>query len=248
MAEVCAALDHPRHRRLRRARLGRLRRRLLGPDRRRRVPRRARARDDPALDGARLGGQPRLADLRPGDHLDRVPAGLRLDLLDAVHPAVHRRDRDHLPRHRVRPARAGGDDQRGAGARRAVRLGVGADPVRVRRGAGRDRLGPRGRRQRGRRSVVVVAEPDLGADRRDRGADRRVPGRGLPRGRLRARRAARPRAGVPARARCWSGAASGVVAIGGLLVLRSDARAALRRPHLRRRARDGPRLGGRGRG
>ncbi len=77
--------------------------------------------NDPALDGARLGGQPRLADLRPGDRLDRVPESVRLDLLDALHPAVPGRDRDHLPRHRVRAARAGGDDQRGARARRPVR-------------------------------------------------------------------------------------------------------------------------------
>ena len=59
---------------------------------------------------------------------------------------------------------------------------LGADPVRVRRGARRDRLGPRRRRQRDRRPVVVLAEPDLRADRRDRDLHRRPPRRGLPRG------------------------------------------------------------------
>ena len=50
------------------------------------------------VDGAGLGGQPRLADLRADRRLDGLPDGVRLDRLDALDPAVHRRGRDHLPR------------------------------------------------------------------------------------------------------------------------------------------------------
>ena len=53
--------------------------------------------------------------------VDGVPGRVRLDLLDAVDPALPGRAGDHLPRRRVRAARAGGDDQRGARAGRAVR-------------------------------------------------------------------------------------------------------------------------------
>ena len=84
MAEVCLALVVVGLSRLRGARRGRLRGRLLGPDRRRRRARRARARDGPALDEPGVGGQPRVADLRARDALDGVPGRVRLDLLDAV--------------------------------------------------------------------------------------------------------------------------------------------------------------------
>ena len=55
----------------------------------------------PQLDGAGLGGQSRLADLRPHRRLDGLPDGVWLDRLDPVHSAVHRRRRDHLPRWRL---------------------------------------------------------------------------------------------------------------------------------------------------
>ena len=44
-------------------------------------------------DGPRLGGEPRLAHLRPGGLLDGLPGGVRVDRLDASGPAVHRRGR-----------------------------------------------------------------------------------------------------------------------------------------------------------
>jgi cytochrome bd-type quinol oxidase subunit 1 len=58
-----------------------------------------------ARDGAGVGGQPRLADLRARDRLDRVPGRVRLDHLHAGRPAADRRDRDYLPRRRLRAAR-----------------------------------------------------------------------------------------------------------------------------------------------
>ena len=45
-----------------------------------------------------------------------------------------------------------------------------------------------------------------------------------------------------ARARCWPAPPAASAALGGLLVVRSDAPRALRRPHLRRRAGDGDRV------
>ena len=72
---------------VRRVRRRGLRRRLLEPGRRRRRARPARARADRLGDRPGLGGQPRLADLRARRALDRVLGGVRVDLLDAVHPA-----------------------------------------------------------------------------------------------------------------------------------------------------------------
>ena len=64
-----------------------LRRRVLEPGRRRRRARPARARADRLGDRPGLGGQPRLADLRPRRALDGVLGRVRGDLLHAVHPA-----------------------------------------------------------------------------------------------------------------------------------------------------------------
>ena len=66
LPELCHRADRRRADRLRGARRRRLRRRLLGPHRRRRERGGAGAGHGPALDGPGLGGQPRLADLRPG--------------------------------------------------------------------------------------------------------------------------------------------------------------------------------------
>jgi cytochrome bd ubiquinol oxidase subunit I len=58
-----------------------------------------------ARDGPGVGGQPRLADLRARDRVDRVPGRVRLDHLNPGRPAADRRDRDHLPRRGLRAAR-----------------------------------------------------------------------------------------------------------------------------------------------
>ena len=85
--------------RLRGVRRRRLRRGLLGSDRRRRRARLASARLGQAVDGPGLGGKPRLADLRPRRHVDRVPVGVRGDHEHALRAPVRRHGRDRLPRH-----------------------------------------------------------------------------------------------------------------------------------------------------
>jgi cytochrome d ubiquinol oxidase subunit I len=58
-----------------------------------------------ARDGAGVGGQPRLADLRARHRLDGLPGRVRVDHLDAGRPAADRGDRDHLPGRGLRAAR-----------------------------------------------------------------------------------------------------------------------------------------------
>ena len=87
------------------------------------------ARADRLGDRPRLGGQPRLADLRPRRALDRLLVRVRGDLLDAVHPAEPRRARHRAARIRIRvpPHRA---SRAAAGAGRdALRAGLGPDAV-----------------------------------------------------------------------------------------------------------------------
>jgi cytochrome d ubiquinol oxidase subunit I len=105
----------------------------------RRVRRTAGARPGQARDGAGLGGQPRLADLRARGLLDGVPGGIRLDHLHPRGAAADRRDRDHLPRCGLRAARG-----RGHLARRGepARPLLGAHPVRARHGGRGDRRRP----------------------------------------------------------------------------------------------------------
>ena len=83
---------------VRRVRRRRLRRRLLEPRRRRRRARPAGARADRLGDRPGLGGQPRVADLRPRRALDRLLGRVRGDLLDAVHPAQPRGARHRAAR------------------------------------------------------------------------------------------------------------------------------------------------------
>ena len=69
---------------------------------------------------ARVGGQPRLADLRADRDVDRLPGGLRLDGLDAVRGAVRRRAGDHRARRGLRAAqRHHGPRARSAASTRA---------------------------------------------------------------------------------------------------------------------------------
>ena len=100
-----ARLRAGRARALRGARRRRLRRRLLAAVRRQRRPRRAHSRRSAPRDGAGLGGEPRLADLRRSPSSGPPTRGVRLDRLDARDAALHRRHRDHLPRRRLRAAR-----------------------------------------------------------------------------------------------------------------------------------------------
>ena len=92
-----------------------------------------------ARDGAGLGGQPRLADLRARGVLDGVPGRVRLDRLDPRGAAADRRDRDHLPRCGVRAARGRGHF---AGRGEPAWLLLGAHPVRARHGGRGDRRRP----------------------------------------------------------------------------------------------------------
>src|SRR5262249_44341355 len=55
-------------------------------------------------DGARVGGQPRVAHLRPRGDVDGLSDRVRLDRLDARRGALHRGRRDHHSRHRLRHA------------------------------------------------------------------------------------------------------------------------------------------------
>ena len=108
----------PRRDRLRGARRRRLRRRLLGPDRRRRRARR------------RVRGLVKrsMGPVWEANHVwlifvlvifwTALSRGLRAGDVDALRAALPRRRRDHLPRRRVRRPRRGGDDRRGACARR----------------------------------------------------------------------------------------------------------------------------------
>jgi cytochrome d ubiquinol oxidase subunit I len=153
----------------------RLRRRAVdaaGPRAARRAgPRRGQARDGPGV-----GGQSRLADLRPGGVLDGVPRRVRLDHLHAVRAPDDRRDRDHLPRRRVRAARPGRLPRGGV----PVRDFLGAHPVRARHGGGRDRDRARPCRQRGGQPGHLMAESRVRADRRARRGVLRIPGGCLP--------------------------------------------------------------------
>jgi cytochrome d ubiquinol oxidase subunit I len=177
------AVDGLRPRRVHPRRDGRLhgagRRRLrcravdaTGPGAARRAdPRRGQARDGPSV-----GGQPRLADLRPGGVLDGVPRRVRLDLLHAVRAAADRRDRDHLPRRRLCAARPGRFPRGGV----PVRDFLGAHPVRARHGGRRDRDRARPCRQRGGQPGHLMAEPRVPADRRARRGVQRIPSGCLP--------------------------------------------------------------------
>ena len=81
-----------------------------------------------------------------------LPDRVRVDHVDARGAALHRRDRDHPARHRLRAARRRRDAAASCGAIDTVfSLVVDPHAVRARRRGRRDRLGPRaGRQRRGR--------------------------------------------------------------------------------------------------
>ena len=160
-------------------------RRAADPDRRR--------------DRAGLGGEPHLADLRPGDPVDGVPGRVRGDHVDPVRAAQPGGLRDRPARRRLRlPAGR-------RGPRRAARRR--APCSRRHRSSRRSSSGPRPGRSpaAGSRSatrpgdlVGELAEPDVAAGGAAGGRDVRLPGRRLPGRRRAAARAARPRRVLPA--------------------------------------------------
>ncbi len=152
-----ADLRPRRPRALRRARRRRLRQRLLAAARRPRTDA-ARARPRARRDRARLGGQPRLADLRPDRHLDRLPERVRLDRLDALRAAVHRRDRHRPARRRLRAARRRAERTRAPPDRPPLLALLDPHAVCARHRRRRDRRAPGARRQR-RRQPARAAGP-----------------------------------------------------------------------------------------
>jgi cytochrome d ubiquinol oxidase subunit I len=133
----------------------------------------------PARDGPGVGGQPRLAGLRAGGVLDGVPGGLRLDHVHPRRTDADRRDRDHLPRRRVRAARA---RRPGVVRRRPARRFVPPHPVRAGHGDRRHRPGAGSGRERGGEPRDVVAQPVICAHRGALGFLLWVSGRCFPRG------------------------------------------------------------------
>ena len=180
---------------VRRVRRRGLRRRVLEPGRRQRRARPARARADRLGDRPGLGGQPRLADLRPRRAVDGVLGRVRVDLLDAVHPAQPGRARASCCAARASPSRRprGGSSGRGL-AERALRALVAADAVLHGHGRRRRRGREGARRQRRRRSRHQLAQPALAADRRAVRRHLGLPRGRVPRQRRPPRRRARPRA------------------------------------------------------
>jgi cytochrome d ubiquinol oxidase subunit I len=141
-----------------------LRRRAVdAAGRRARKPRGGHPRARQARDGTGVGGEPRLADLRAGGVLDRIPGGVRLDLFDAGRATADRGDRHRLPRRRVRTARRRGHVPAGRVPLRAV---VNPDAVRARHRGRRDRARPGTGRQRARQPRDVMAQSGIGPDRR----------------------------------------------------------------------------------
>jgi cytochrome d ubiquinol oxidase subunit I len=151
-----------------------------------------------ARDGAGLGGQPRLADLRARGVLDGLPGGVRVDRLDPRGTAADRRDRNHPARRGLRAAQRGGRLRGRPRGREPARDLLGDHPVRAghRGRRHRHRAGAGG--QRGGEPGDLVACPRAGAHRGARGGVLRLPGGGVPRGRLGPLRRAGPRGRLPA--------------------------------------------------
>src|SRR6266516_4057585 len=143
-------VDVARVDRLRAVRGRRLRRRFLGPAGRRYRTWGQATRADRALARPGLGGQPRLADLRAGGALDRLPArvrGHRLHPVPATDPGRVRDDRAWVG---VRVPQVGALVAYAPGLRCRVRVLLGGHPVLpgYRRRCGRVRSGTPGYRSR----------------------------------------------------------------------------------------------------
>src|ERR1700689_3391562 len=108
---------------------GRLRRRPVGPAGRYHQARPGAANPDRRVDHPGLGGQPRLALVRPGHLLARVPSALRLGDDRAGAAAVAGGRRDRAARRRVRLPQGDHAGQPGARGRSGVRVFLAGDPV-----------------------------------------------------------------------------------------------------------------------
>ena len=118
--------------------------------------------------------EPRLADLRAGGHVDRVPRGLQLDPVHPVHP-VHPGGARHHPARGGLRLPQGLDPARGAPRLRGdLRHRLGAHALLPRRHPRRDRLRARARGQRRRRHLDELGQP-VGGDGRGAGGGRSAP-------------------------------------------------------------------------
>ena len=188
------------------------------------------ARGDRARDRAGLGGQPRLADLRAGRAVDRVPGRVHAGGVHAVRAADARGVRDDRPRRGVRVPQEHHHAADAPLPRRGVRGVVAGHAVLPGRGRrrGRVRAGAAGHRHRRRRDQLGQPHLDRSAacspcwcaptSPRSSSASTRC---------TRATPSSRTGSGVRA---LGTAAVTGLVGLAGLFVLRADA------PLLARRA------------
>ena len=197
--------------------------------------RRGEPRSRPSRDGARLGGQPRLADLRAHGHLDRLPdafasvaSTLSVPLFVAALGIILRG-----ASYALRSGASGKRELRLIDALFARRLD--ADAVRARRDGRRDRRRARAGRQRRRAPVLELAQPDLDPHRGARGRELARtwrPSTWPPTPRA----AASPLAAGVSHPRAGRRASiAGALALAGLVVLHGDAHSLYDGAHPRRR-------------
>ena len=232
-----ARLRPDRARALRRARRRRLRRRPVAAAGRQRRRGRSDPRPRPPLDGAGLGGQPRLADLRAHRRLDRVPDRVRLDRLDALRSRCSSRrsgSSSAAPPTRCAPAAR----RRASGARSTRVFAVSSILTPFALGAAVGGIAS-GRVPVGNaagRPGHELAEPDVDPDRRRSPSPPPPtwpPSSSPPTRVRRGETCARARS---ARARSAPASSPGALALGGLVVLHADAPSLYARPRQRRRA------------
>ena len=127
----------------------------------RRQARRATARGHRPLDRARVGGEPRLADLRVRGALDLLPGGLCLDHADALRAADPGGLRHRPARSVLRVPQVGVPHPRPSQLRRGLRALVGAGALLPRDRGRRHRLRTRPVGGQGGRSLGQLGEPDV---------------------------------------------------------------------------------------